>query len=78
MIVICVIINSITLALIEYQPNEKEEKINDILAYINGSFTLIYFIEFLIKIIASGLAFQKNAYLRDYLNWLDLTIVLGG
>ena len=39
-------------------------------------FTLVFLAECGIKIIAMGFIKHKNAYLRDYWNWMDFLIVI--
>ena len=51
---------------------------NDIIGIIDGVFTIIFAFEAVIKIISSGLIFQRYAYLKDFLNAMDLVIVVGG
>lgn len=44
--------------------------------YIDVSFIIIFSIEFIIKIIADGLLFTPNAYVRSPWNWLDFCALL--
>lgn len=46
--------------------------------YIGVAFTILFAIEAIIKIIALGFVFHKQAYLRSYWNILDLIIVITG
>merc|ERR1719230_1937332 len=41
-------------------------------------FLIIFAIEMVIKMLASGLALHKNAYLRSGWNWLDFIVVFVG
>ena len=46
--------------------------------YFNFIFTVLFLIEFLLKIIAYGFVLDKNTYLRDPWNWLDFIVVVIG
>lgn len=41
-------------------------------------FTLIFVVEFVIKVIAMGFVVHRNSYLRDPWNWLDFIVVCTG
>jgi len=45
---------------------------------LNIVMTFIFLVEALIKIVAMGLAFDFNTYLRDGWNVIDLVIVISG
>ena len=45
---------------------------------IGEGFTVLFAIEMLLKIVAQGLFFHKNAYLKDAWNWLDTVVVVTG
>jgi len=69
--ILCVILwNSVVLAM--SNPTEKEEDLSTT-GYI---FLVIYTIEMFLKMIALGILFGKNAYLKDYWNILDFVVVV--
>lgn len=41
-------------------------------------FTVMFTLEAIIKIVASGLLLEDGCYLRDPWNWLDFTVVVTG
>lgn len=45
---------------------------------VNNTLTIIFIIEFLVKILAMGFVFGKNSYLKDLWNILDFIIVISG
>lgn len=49
---------------------------NNFFIIFSHLFTGVYTIEALIKIIARGLAFDNNSYLRITWNWLDLIVIV--
>ena len=63
----------------DYQPeySEKKRRKNTI-NFMNVGFTLIYFIEFLVKVISMGFVLHPHAYLRDFLNAFDFVILTSG
>ena len=74
----CVFANSIALANIDLREEWLNSTRNHIINYLNLAFTFVYIAEAIIKIIAQGLVMREHTYLRDYLNYLDLTIIVGG
>ena len=78
MIILAILGNSITLALIDYKDSESKTAWNKNLNIIGDVFTWLFTLESLIKIISNGLLFQEGSYLRDFGNVLDFTIVIAG
>lgn len=74
-----IIVSSVTLV-VDNPLNDPNGKVQVILGYIDYFFTLLFFIEAMIKIIAKGLLFNNlkniNPYLRDSWNILDLFVVV--
>ena len=75
---VAVLLNSLSLALIDYKEGADQRSLNKTVDYINFVFTVIYLFEALIKIVALGLVGHRYSYLRDPLNVLDLIIVISG
>ena len=71
-IYLLIFINSLLLIL---ETIKEAENLSDITNYI---FTLIFTIEFLMKIISYGFVLDDNSYLRDPWNWLDFIVVITG
>ena len=69
---ILIIINSIILVL------DTLKNLYLISNYLNLCFTLIFTIEFILKIISFGFVLEKNSYLRDPWNWIDFFVVITG
>lgn len=59
-------------------PNSTSTLGNKILFYSEPIFTALFTLEATIKILALGLIMDKNCYLRDAWNWLDLAVVITG
>ena len=66
------------MAMFDYSDPKKLKTNNQIIEWINRIMTIIFTLEAMLKIIAMGFAFGKNAYLRDYWNIIDFAIVLTG
>lgn len=66
-------INSIFLALDD--PNVEQES-GSYREHIETVFSVLYFIEFFLKILGMGFVFNKNAYLRDYWNLIDFLVII--
>ena len=78
-VTLCIILNSLLLASKEYDDNydaSYKSNWNEILDMIDNFFTIIFLFECIVKIIAMGFIKHKNAYLRDYWNWMDFFIVI--
>lgn len=66
------------LALYDYTDRDSETTWNKTIDNIGNIFTYIFIGEAVIKIIAMGFFMHRNAYLRDYWNWLDFIVVCIG
>jgi len=71
-----ILINTVEIA-IENPLNDPNTKLALWLRIIDYSMTTIFAIEVLIKIISNGLFFNgQRSYLKNYLNFLDLGVVV--
>jgi voltage-dependent calcium channel L type alpha-1D len=73
-----ILANSITLALYDYSDRTSLSQNNQSLDLAGSVFTIIFFLEAILKIVAMGFVFHKRAYLRDPWNFIDLVIVITG
>jgi hypothetical protein len=77
--VLCVIlINAISMGAYDYADREGKTDWNRFAEQVEKVFTVIFVVEFVIKVIAMGFIFHRNSYLRDPWNWLDFTVVCTG
>jgi len=79
-----ILLNSVMLGALDYTYTKEDEKngkvkplTNQIFESSEHVFTILFTIEMLIKVLALGLASDKNSYLRDTWNWLDAAVVIG-
>lgn len=77
-IILLILLNSVMLALYDYTDRDSETTWNKTIDNIGNIFTYIFIGEAVIKIIAMGFFMHRNAYLRDYWNWLDFIVVCIG
>lgn len=77
-IILLILANSIMLAVYDYADRDNKEPRNQLIETLGQIFTWIFTVEALIKIIAMGFIFHKNAYLKDAWNWLDFIVVCIG
>lgn len=77
-IILAILGNSITLALIDYKDTESKTAWNQNLNIVGDIFTWLFTLESLLKIISNGLFFQEKSYLKDFGNILDFVIVIAG
>lgn len=77
-ILFVIIINSLFMAAYDYADREGKYEWNRISDNSEKIFTVIFIIEFLIKIVAMGFVVHRNSYLRDPWNWLDFIVVCTG
>ena len=73
-----VILNSLCLALYDYQDRTARETYNYVLNILNIIFGLIFLIEAAMKVIAFGFILHPESYMRSPLNILDFSLVLIG
>jgi hypothetical protein len=77
-ITFCILINSVSLAIYDYRDRESISRNNKAIDLLNYVMTFIFLVEALIKIVAMGLVFDSNTYLRDGWNVIDILIVISG
>ena len=77
-IVMIIIGNSLVLSMYDYSDRDSDSSYNKVLEKIQLSFTVIFTVESILKIIAMGFVLQKNSYLRDGWNFIDFIVVLFG
>ena len=77
-IILAIAMNSIVLAIYNYNDRDNETEYNQFLELLGSIFTTMFAIECVIKIIAHGFVVHKNAYLRDKWNWIDFLVVIVG
>ena len=78
-IITTILLNSLLLAFTDYQERIEEgykSERNELFAYFDNAFSVIFLIECISKLIAMGFVTHKNSYMRDAWNWLDLFIVI--
>lgn len=75
---ICIILNSIILAIFDYKDRDIETGYNNILDAIGRVLTIVFLIEAIIKIYAMGFFLNQKAYLRDTWNLIDFAVVVTG
>ena len=75
-ILFVIIVNSLFMAAYDYADRDGIYEWNRISEKVEKIFTVIFIIEFLIKIIAMGFVVHRNSYLRDPWNWLDFVVVM--
>jgi len=51
---------------------------NQVLEWIGNSFTIIFTLEFMLKVVGMGFVMDKHCYLRDGWNVIDFIIVVTG
>ena len=78
-IITAILLNSLMLAFTDYEIrlnlDHKSER-NALFKIFDDVFSVIFLIEFTVKVFAMGLILHKNSYLRDGWNWLDFFIVI--
>ena len=78
LIILLIFLNSIILAIYDYNDREHEFEHNQTLERIERGLTVLFTIEMFLKILAQGFIIHYNAYLRDAWNWLDFIVVVTG
>ena len=76
LITILIFLNSIMLGFMDYTDTKAKIWRNEIVTYSEPFFTSIFTLEVVLKIIAFGLFWGKNTYLRDPWNWIDFIVVI--
>lgn len=77
-IILLIFMNSIILAVYDYNDRDNRLPHNQLLERIGQVFTILFAIEMVLKILAQGFIIHYNAYLRDAWNWLDFVVVVTG
>lgn len=70
--------NSVVLAVYDYNDRNSLSKRNQNLDMISNILTIIFLAEALLKILAMGFVLHPKAYMRNMWNAMDLTIVVTG
>lgn len=78
LILLIILLNSLSLAFYDYSDRSDTTFTNKLLAIIGRTFSVIFLVEALIKILALGFVFPKNSYLRDPWNVLDFIVSIIG
>lgn len=83
-----IVLNSITLGLSDYsldhidpttmEPLPTSTWRNEVPARTELLFTVLFTLEFALKVVGRGFFLDKGSYLRDGWNWLDFTVVVSG
>jgi len=74
LITLCIIVNSICLALYDYSDRNSLTRYNQILDAIDKSLSIVFIIEACLKIIAMGFIIHRRSYMRDGWNIIDFLI----
>jgi len=75
---LCILVNSISLAIYDYQDRDAKGRHNQILDFLGLIFTVVFLIEAIFKILAMGFVVHRYSYLRDGWNVVDFFIVITG
>ena len=76
--VFIIFLNSITLALYDYNDRDSLGTFNSTIDDINIFFTSVFIGEATLKIIAKGFIFHPESYLRNGWNLVDSVVVVSG
>ena len=77
-IMLVILGNSVLLAMTDYSDRDNQGNFNQVLNKIDYAFTAVFILEMILKIMAMGFIWHRNAYLRDPWNWLDFLVVIIG
>jgi len=72
-IMLVIVLSSIALSLED--PVDEESEMNILLQYADYGFTAIFSVECGLKIVDLGMVLHPGAYLRDFWNVMDITVV---
>ncbi|ORX45218.1 hypothetical protein BCR36DRAFT_358694 [Piromyces finnis] len=64
------------ICLIYDTPVQKNQELLNILRYLDIFFSAVFFIELIINLIAKGAIVEKKAYLRSFVNWIDVIVII--
>jgi hypothetical protein len=76
--VVVILMNSFSLSLYDYNDRDSDSNFNQILDLTNVIFTGVFIFEASIKIIARGLIFHPESYLKNGWNLIDSVVVVSG
>ena len=76
--VLVIILNSLSLSMYDYNDRDSNGQFNQVLDKVNIAFTVVFIVEALLKIIAKGLIFHPESYLRIGWNLIDSIVVISG
>lgn len=76
--VVIILMNSLSLALYDYNDRDSQGTTNKVLDQLNLCYTIIFFAEAILKIIAKGFIIHPESYLRSGWNLIDLAVVISG
>ena len=77
-IIAIIILNSLFLGIMDYTDNDNVSWRNQLSVQTEPVFTTIFTLEWVIKIVATGLIIGKGTYLSDPWNWIDFLVVISG
>lgn len=78
LMVFIIVLNSITLALYDYNDRDSTHMFNQINDQINIFFTSVFILEAVLKILAKGFIIHPESYLRNGWNLIDSIVVISG
>ena len=77
MTLLVIVVNSVFIAAADPLAGDNEGR-NQWLTRADVYFLVLFSLELLLRVVAMGFVMDKNSYLRDPWNWLDLIIVIMG
>jgi hypothetical protein len=77
-ILFCILLNSIALAIYNYNDRDSETAKNMILEEAGRIFSIVFTIEAVFKIMAMGFIVHRKSYLREGFNVIDFLVVISG
>ncbi|CEM24784.1 unnamed protein product [Vitrella brassicaformis CCMP3155] len=72
-ILLCIVLNSISLA---FYGHDQKQEVKAFLDDLDIFFTVVFNLEMAVKIVSRGFVLGPGAYLKDAWNWLDFFVVL--
>ena len=75
-IILCILLNSLMLAIYDYGDRENLTSYNKKLEKVGTFFSYIFIFECIAKISSMGFVLHRNSYLRDAWNFIDLIVVI--
>ena len=73
-----ILFNTITLSMFDYSDRNSRGYNNKLIDIFSMSFSIVYTIEAILRIIALGFVVHKKSYLRDPWNLIDFIVVISG